>query len=239
MLRQGFAIEEIAAHFDVSPRTIHRKLVAIKDVAGGNLPVGERAIFKLVNGYKSRDLKISKSNGSKVKRLQNEFSSAMEKEHRRDYFNHNIGYIVFGVFLSILVIALTLIFGGVDDDTIGFTIFIGFFSVFAGFFVFHLGRMFARGRSMVGKIISIVMLSVFAFMFFSGALLAFCGQTGCSVGEVAFVGDNIHDLETGRRGNAGLVVGVLTGTSTREHLARHADVVLNSIVELPELLGTS
>lgn len=32
MLRQGFAIEEIAAHFDVSPRTIHRKLVAIKDV---------------------------------------------------------------------------------------------------------------------------------------------------------------------------------------------------------------
>jgi len=69
-----------------------------------------------------------------------------------------------------------------------------------------------------------------------GALLAFCEQVGCTAREVGFVGDNVHDLETGRRADAGLVVGVLTGTSAREDLAPHADVVLDSIVELPELL---
>jgi phosphoglycolate phosphatase len=50
------------------------------------------------------------------------------------------------------------------------------------------------------------------------------------------VGDNLHDLEMGRRAGAGLVVGVLTGNSGRGELATCADHVLDSIEQLEALL---
>ena len=51
------------------------------------------------------------------------------------------------------------------------------------------------------------------------------------------VGDNRHDLEMAKAGGAGLAVGVLSGTGTREALAPLADVVLDSIVDLPGYLN--
>ena len=66
-----------------------------------------------------------------------------------------------------------------------------------------------------------------------GMLHAFCDAVQLTPTEVAMVGDNFHDLEMGRLAGAGLKVGVLTGTSTREDLAPHADVVLQSIADLP------
>lgn len=67
-----------------------------------------------------------------------------------------------------------------------------------------------------------------------GMALAFCAAAGLEPGEVAVVGDAVHDLEMGRRAGLGLKIGVTTGTSPREDLAPHADVVLE---ELGELLG--
>jgi phosphoglycolate phosphatase len=50
------------------------------------------------------------------------------------------------------------------------------------------------------------------------------------------VGDSTHDLHAGR--GAGMAtVAVLTGVAGRAALAPHADVVLNSIAELPEWLN--
>jgi len=69
-----------------------------------------------------------------------------------------------------------------------------------------------------------------------GMLHAFCDAVQLAPAEVAMVGDNFHDLEMGRLAGAGLKVGVLTGTSTREDLAPHADVVLQSIADLPQWL---
>ena len=51
------------------------------------------------------------------------------------------------------------------------------------------------------------------------------------------VGDNRHDLEMARAGGAGLAVGVLSGTGTRETLSPMADVILDSIVDLPGYLA--
>jgi phosphoglycolate phosphatase len=65
---------------------------------------------------------------------------------------------------------------------------------------------------------------------------AFCRATGLAAAEVAVVGDNLHDLEMGRAAGAGLVVGVLTGTSERGELAPLADHVLASIADLEALL---
>ena len=69
-----------------------------------------------------------------------------------------------------------------------------------------------------------------------GMQQAFCAATGLQPGEVAMVGDSLHDLEAGRR--AGMVtIGVLTGTATREDLTRHATVVLDHIGEIPDWLN--
>ena len=70
------------------------------------------------------------------------------------------------------------------------------------------------------------------------AIHAFCDLTGLKPSEIAMVGDNRHDLEMARAGGAGLAIGVLSGTGTRETLQPLADVILDSIAELPAYLGT-
>ncbi|RUX07449.1 MAG: HAD family hydrolase [Mesorhizobium sp.] len=66
---------------------------------------------------------------------------------------------------------------------------------------------------------------------------AFCDLTGLKPSEIAMVGDNRHDLEMARAGGCGLAIGVLSGTGTRESLAEIADVILDSVADLPDFLA--
>jgi phosphoglycolate phosphatase len=70
----------------------------------------------------------------------------------------------------------------------------------------------------------------------AGMISAFCEQTGISSEQVVVVGDNRHDIEMGRNANAGICVGVLTGTSERSDLESIADIVLDDIRNLPGYL---
>jgi len=67
-------------------------------------------------------------------------------------------------------------------------------------------------------------------------VVAFADMAGLRVSQVAMVGDNRHDLEAGRAAGAGLVVGVLSGTGDRRTLEQLADIVLNSVADLPGYL---
>jgi phosphoglycolate phosphatase len=67
-------------------------------------------------------------------------------------------------------------------------------------------------------------------------VIAFADMAGMKTSEIAMVGDNRHDLETGRAAGAGLIVGVLSGTGTRATLAPLADVILDSVADLPGYL---
>ena len=67
-------------------------------------------------------------------------------------------------------------------------------------------------------------------------VVSFCDLTGLKPVEIAMVGDNRHDLEMARAGGCGLAVAVLSGTGTRESLTPLADVVLDSVAELPAWL---
>lgn len=69
-----------------------------------------------------------------------------------------------------------------------------------------------------------------------GMVHAFCAATALSPATVCVVGDNLHDLEMGRGAGAGLLVGVLTGSSPAEVLEPHADLVLDSIEALEKVL---
>ncbi len=69
-----------------------------------------------------------------------------------------------------------------------------------------------------------------------GMVLGFTRATGLSPSQIAVVGDNNHDLHMGHNAGAGLKVGVLTGTGSRESLAAASDYCLNDITELESLL---
>lgn len=67
-------------------------------------------------------------------------------------------------------------------------------------------------------------------------VFAFCDLTGLKPSQLAMVGDNRHDLEMAKAGGVGLAIAVLSGTGTRESLSPLADVVLDSIADLPRYL---
>jgi phosphoglycolate phosphatase len=66
---------------------------------------------------------------------------------------------------------------------------------------------------------------------------AFCDLTGLKASQLAMVGDNRHDLQMARAGGVGLAVAVLSGTGTLESLSPLADIVLDSIADLPAYLA--
>ncbi len=68
-----------------------------------------------------------------------------------------------------------------------------------------------------------------------GMLLAFARHAGLDPAEIAMVGDSLHDMAMAEA--AGLRVGVLTGPAVAADLEHAADVVLDSIAALPDLLA--
>lgn len=71
----------------------------------------------------------------------------------------------------------------------------------------------------------------------AGMVNAFCSAVSVPAAQTIVVGDNSHDIEMGRNAGAGLCVGVLTGTSTRDELESLADVVYEDIRGLLDLFA--
>lgn len=68
-----------------------------------------------------------------------------------------------------------------------------------------------------------------------GMVHAFAAAAGMSPADIAVVGDAVHDLAMGRAARAGLTIGVLSGTSDRDDLEDLADILLDSVADLPAL----
>jgi len=71
----------------------------------------------------------------------------------------------------------------------------------------------------------------------AGMVHAFCETVNIDPAQTIVVGDNSHDIEMGRNAGAGLCVGVLTGTSTRDELEAIADHVFDNIGGLLSLVA--
>ncbi|WP_296101165.1 HAD family hydrolase [uncultured Agrobacterium sp.] len=69
-----------------------------------------------------------------------------------------------------------------------------------------------------------------------GMVLGFCEAIGLTPERVAMVGDNNHDLHMARNAGAGLRVGVLTGTGSRESLSADCDYCFDDITGIEALL---
>lgn len=68
-----------------------------------------------------------------------------------------------------------------------------------------------------------------------GMVHAFASQCGLREQEVALIGDSTHDLHAARAAGA-VAIAVLSGPATREALEPHADYVIESILDLPDLV---
>jgi phosphoglycolate phosphatase len=72
-----------------------------------------------------------------------------------------------------------------------------------------------------------------------GMALAFAHASGIAPEHLAAVGDATHDLEMAKQAGYGLKIAVLSGTGTHADLSPHADVVLQSVCDLPALLAVN
>ncbi|MGJ4854784.1 HAD family hydrolase [Labrys sp. La1] len=68
-----------------------------------------------------------------------------------------------------------------------------------------------------------------------GPVLGFAGAFGVAPREIALVGDSTHDLHAVKAAG-GTAIAVLSGFAQREELAPHADHVIESVMDLPDLL---
>lgn len=69
-----------------------------------------------------------------------------------------------------------------------------------------------------------------------GQLLGFCTTTGLEPEDCIMVGDSTHDLNAGNAASM-RTVGVLTGPAQAYELQPYADVILNSIADLPQWIA--
>jgi phosphoglycolate phosphatase len=65
-----------------------------------------------------------------------------------------------------------------------------------------------------------------------GMALAFCKTMQLRPGQIAVVGDAVHDLAMGRAARVGMTIGVLSGTSAAKDLKPFADLILGSINDM-------
>ena len=63
----------------------------------------------------------------------------------------------------------------------------------------------------------------------------FARTIGTEPARIAMVGDSLHDMEAARRAGA-VAIGVLTGPLKRHEFAGHADHIIDSIADLPDLM---
>lgn len=73
----------------------------------------------------------------------------------------------------------------------------------------------------------------------AGMLLAFCRATRLQPGQIAVVGDSLHDMAMARSGGAGLAIAVTETADARGALIEASDMNIANVEELIALVGIS
>ena len=137
-----------------------------------NLPVGEAALLERLDKYKTKSIKINKTNGSRVKTMHSKFVSAMEDEHRKNYYHHNWGSIALGIIFSVIGLIAILATGGVSDDAVGLFIFVVIVGGMSTFILSWLARAFLRGSSLSSKLTAVYVTAILTFVVFSSGIVS-------------------------------------------------------------------
>lgn len=140
--------------------------------AGSDLGGGDKVIMQAVGPFSP--LVIDKENGEAVQRLGAKFRSAIERNHRDEYYKANALYVIAGIALSILILASIVIFGRLHENALPLIIVPGFLSIFVTLFASSIGRRFRKhSASLAQRIISVLIFAFFGFVFVSIAVSGF------------------------------------------------------------------
>ncbi len=169
-ISSGFLNLAVKGLVILEKKTKNLHITATNERYSGRLPVGEKALLDKVQSLSGNTLTISKSHGSKVKSMQEKFSSAMEKEHRNKFYKHNLGMVTLGVILSVITLAFILFFGSFSEEVLGFMFVGGIFTLFISIFVISVAKKILTARSMISKIFNLVLTGFFMFSFMSTIL---------------------------------------------------------------------
>ncbi|PST23654.1 DUF2207 domain-containing protein [Rhizobium sp. JAB6] len=140
--------------------------------AGGDLSGGDKVLMQAVGP--SAPLVIDRENGEAVQLLGSKFRSAIEGDHRGEYYKANSLYVIAGIVLSILILASVVIFGRLHENVLPLIITPGFLSIFVTIFASSIGRRFRRhSASLAQRIFSVLIFAFFGFVFVSIAVSGF------------------------------------------------------------------
>jgi uncharacterized membrane protein YgcG len=140
--------------------------------AGGDLGGGDKVLMQAVGPFSP--LVIDKENGEAVQRLGAKFRSAIERNHRGEYYKANSLYVIAGIALSILVLASIIIFGRLHENVVPLILMPGFLSIFVTIFTSIIGRRFRRHNAGLGqRIISVLICAFFGFILVSAVVNGF------------------------------------------------------------------
>jgi len=140
--------------------------------AGSNLGSGEKVLMQAVGPFSP--LVIDKENGEAVQRLGSKFRSAIERDHRDEYYKANALYVIAGIALSILILACIVIFGRLHENVVPLIVVPGFLSIFVTIFASTIGRRFRRHSASLGqRILSVLIFAFFGFVLVSIAVGGF------------------------------------------------------------------
>ncbi|MEQ9638058.1 MAG: DUF2207 domain-containing protein [Devosia marina] len=131
------------------------------------LPIGEQVLFSYFEGKGT--VTFNKANGKDLGTKRTEFTSAIESENRKIWFNHNWGYAGFGFLLAAAMIVAMVVFDVLEPIWL-------FIAVFAGIFFGVIGGVTfgaIKSGGAVRRFITLVFVAVFAFNFAGGALESF------------------------------------------------------------------
>ena len=140
--------------------------------AGSDLGGGDKVLMQAIGPFSP--LVIDKANGEAVQRLGSKFRSAIERDHRGEYYKANSLYVIAGIALSLLVLAAIVIFGRLHENALPLIVVPGFLSIFVTIFASSIGRRFRRhSASLAQRILSVLFFAFFGFVFVSIAVSGF------------------------------------------------------------------
>ncbi|ASW05720.1 DUF2207 domain-containing protein [Rhizobium sp. 11515TR] len=134
--------------------------------SGNDLSGGDKVLIQAVGPF--APLVIDKENGEAVQRLGGKFRSAIERDHRGEYYKANSLYVVIGIALSVLILASIIIFGRLHENAVPLIVMPGVLSIFVTIFTNIIGRRFRRpGAGLGQRILSVLICAFFGFVLVS------------------------------------------------------------------------
>ncbi len=127
------------------------------------LPVGEAALMSWLGGQ-AGSFTIDKDHGKDVVRMADSFRKAIYREHRNQFYQFNVPYVVLGVVLSLMFLGLTLYANASVDFTpiAGGMVIAGAALAIVGV---KAGHAFSSGGSLLGKLRLILFVSIAGWIF--------------------------------------------------------------------------